>query len=67
MKINLRNSKKQLNRDEMRAVIAGNGAFFSNGTSQVLCNDGTEHEVESCDKMEEACSSNGGAKICSGS
>ncbi|WP_298426096.1 hypothetical protein [uncultured Kordia sp.] len=65
MKINLKNSKNQLSRDEMRTVIAGHS--FSGGTSQVLCNDGTEHEVESCDKMEEACSSNGGAKICSGS
>ncbi len=64
MKINLKNSKNQLSRDEMRTIIAG--VSIAGDTAQVLCNDGTEFEIESCDTMEAACSSNGGAKICSG-
>ena len=65
-KINLKNSKN-LSRNEMRTIVAGFGrAELLDENATVLCNDGTDYSIASCDTMEEACANNGGAKICSG-
>ncbi|WP_156168973.1 hypothetical protein [Kordia jejudonensis] len=67
MKINLKNSKNQLSRDEMKTIIAGNGAFIQGDGAYVLCNNGDEVAVNDCSEMDKACEgSKGGAKICSG-
>ncbi|WP_158269190.1 hypothetical protein [Kordia periserrulae] len=51
----------------MKSILAGFGnAPELHNNATVLCNDGKEYSIKSCDTMEEACSLNGGAKICSG-
>ncbi|PTX59521.1 hypothetical protein C8N46_109110 [Kordia periserrulae] len=64
--INLK-TRKNLSRSEMKSILAGFGnAPELHNNATVLCNDGKEYSIKSCDTMEEACSLNGGAKICSG-
>lgn len=68
MKINLKNSKNQLSRDEMRTIVAGSSASFANETAQLLCKDNKEFEIAECAEsvMIAKCANHGGVKICSG-
>lgn len=66
--LNLKNTRN-LNRTEMRTIVAGFGqenASLANETATVLCNSGESETVNNCSEMDSACATEGGAKICSG-
>ncbi len=68
MKINLKNSRNQLSREEMRTIVAGSSASFGNETAQLLCKNNQEFQIPKCEEsvMIAKCKNHGGVKICSG-